>query len=506
MYNPFYYYYLLTIFRSPEAAGTTFAVLLPSRVSAFEKGKTKSIRLLRAEIARKIFVIFCKRNASNVLFLSPESVQLNTSEMKRRISDVTPSGLLPDLYPEFLYLGKSLHSTFCDLSGSSMDSTLVNSKRGEMHHLIDDFEYSFQLISNLLTENPFDFVIFFNGRNPDQAGIREATERNGVAWLSLEHGSSPGTNFHLEDFQTQDRISFQARVNECARYFGKYEREEITNWSHSWLASQRFNGAQNNFLRTGASVWDDENSQIPLYVPIYTSSLDETLSETQWSSIDYMILVSRTIDVSELIRGQGLEPIVIIHPNALNKSWKDLSYLISNLESSNISYLLPWVQESPYRYLDLATFVVTWRSTIGVEASAKGIPTFLLADSIFDLTADVKLLNFPLASSELRTWDVDVFGALLYIYYFFNNGYEVSPAVSTVFKSGALTRIESLVPLGSPWISLRSRLVRIYLVFTFNRSTPMTNLAILTLFFKRATAIRLLEKKLRHLMSEVKFR
>jgi hypothetical protein len=320
----------------------------------------------------------------------------------------------------------------------------------------------------------------------------------------LEHGSRPGQSFHLENFQTQDRISFQKRVKDFRLKLSEEDIAEITTWSKSWLTKQRSSSSQNDFLRNGSTENRTESIPMRPIVPIYTSSLDETLSETQWSTIDYEILVSRTVEVSVEIAKISYTPIVIVHPNALKRSWGDLVYLVKSLEAHGIEYVLPWEQKSPYSFLLNAPFVVSWRSTISVEASSDGIPSFLLADSIFDLVADVRILDFPLSDSSLSEWEVDPFGAHLYIYYFFNNGCPVTDHTSSLFREGPLRRTETLIPLGSKWLSLKKRLIVLKYFFYVEKSSPFEEGALLRALHRHSSVEGKLTKKLKRYCDQVK--
>lgn len=504
MYNSFYFRYLVEIFSASVPTNTIFRVVLPSQVNAFESGLLNALSVVRAEIARAIFVSYCRMKFPQVSFLKSNSRVSGKSNLKDRISSSTRSGQLPDLFPEYVYLGRSLHSAFCDLSGSSMSSTPIAAQTNKLRQLIEDFENNYLCISEELSKENWDSVVFFNGRNPDQAGIREASECKSIAWLSLEHGSRPGQSFHFENFQTQDRISFQKRVSDCRLKLSDEDVAEITTWSKLWLTNQRSSSSQNDFLRNGSTENRIKSIPIRPIVPIYTSSLDETLSETQWSTIDYEILVSRTVEVSLKIAKFSYTPLVIVHPNALKRSWGDLVYLVKRLRAHNIGYVLPWEQTSPYSFLQNAPFVVSWRSTISVEASADGIPSFLLADSIFDLVADVRILDFPLNSSSLSEWEVDPFGSYLYIYYFFNNGYQVTDNTHSLFREIPLRRIERLIPLGSKWLSLKKRLNLVKYFFYLKKSSPVEEGAFLRSLHRHSSVEGKLTKKLKRYSDQVK--
>jgi hypothetical protein len=504
MYNSFYFRYLVEIFSASAPTDTIFRVVLPSQVNAFEKGFLNAFSVVRAQIARAIFVSYCRMKFPQVIFFKSNSRISKESNLKDRISSSTRSGQLPDMFPEYVYLGRSLHSAFCDLSGSSMSSTPVAAQKNKLRQLIEDFESNFLSISEELSKEKYDSVVFFNGRNPDQAGIREASECRSIAWLSMEHGSRPGQSFHFENFQTQDRISFQERVRDFRLKLSDKDIAEITTWSKSWLTKQRSSSSQNDFLRKGST--ENRIKPIPMrpIVPIYTSSLDETLSETQWSTIDYEILVSRTVEVSVEIAKYSYTPIVIVHPNALKRSWGDLVFLVKSLGALGIECVLPWEQTSPYSFLQNAPFVVSWRSTISVEASADGLPSFLLADSIFDLVADVRILDFPLKDSNLSEWEVDPFGAYLYIYYFFNNGYSVTDSTNSLFSDGPLSRMEKLIPLGSKWLSIKKRLTLLKYFFYVEKSSPSEEGALLRALHRHSSVEGKLTKKLKRYCDQVK--
>jgi hypothetical protein len=230
----------------------------------------------------------------------------------------------------------------------------------------------------------------------------------------LEHGLPRPDFFHLENYQTQERDRFQAKI----KLFSKELSEgQIKKAFEIWSINQRNNEKQNPFLRQRLKPAREEafkRFSPDSTVVIFTSSVDENISspgflEDGWPTQDIALCA-----VIKHFTEAGFKFLVRIHPNSLNKSWEDLNRIVNLCEEMEIPYYHPLDDISSYDLLDHFSYFITWKSTIGLEASALGKYVYIISENDYDEIADVKRLNpRNLLSTSLNPWSVDPMGAML---------------------------------------------------------------------------------------------
>jgi hypothetical protein len=113
-----------------------------------------------------------------------------------------------------------------------------------------------------------------------------------------------------------------------------------------------------------------------------------------------------------------------VHPNLATKA--EDCFLreragIRWLATRHPDLLVIWHDDfaSTYALLDATNAVVVWDSTVGLEASARGIPVWTMATSRYGLVADIReiLSAKELASKGLEPWRVNQHAAKRFIAY-----------------------------------------------------------------------------------------
>jgi hypothetical protein len=428
------------------------------------------------EVSRKTNLLeqkFCR-------FLEKEKVKIKeiihsettSFEFKSVASDLNEchlAGDLLDINKDFPLLNLSLHSSFVSFISSADEQMEIANHRDYLSYLQKSFHFSNQITKFVCSTREFDAIIFLNGRDPGQAGVRYFAEESGLSWHALEHGISPGTTFHLETFQTQDRLAIQERMLDCSQQVSEGELEQIRAWYKTWSGNQRADRIQNPSHRSGDLPKDLAGSEKRL-IPIFTTSLDEDVSSLGYSRIDIEGLLNQTLQACHDLANKQYVPIVVVHPNSLNKSWRDLAIIFSALEKGNFKVLWPWANVSSYKLLSQAQFCVTWRSTIALEAILQGVPSMNLTESTYD-----QFVQVPKFSVEkIRELDAGKLEArsLLYLFYWMNHGHDVfdycSPDSYYKLKKILHTPVESSRTLGR----LRYYYSIISVAWRWRRATP----------------------------------
>ena len=466
-------------------------------------------------IGKKKFILkFRKYRKARVVFLSFIEKYYDVKILKNIInlnSNLKYSVFKQDIgecskdilhYPNrYNLLNNSLHSSFVTEMANSADSNFSTVKyRKRIFDYYLDFDFSYHQIKSITTRNEINLVIFFNGRAPIQAGVREFCEEIGLNWLSLEHGSAPGRSFRLDPYQDQERIqnqnSYKKFLNECSNS----QKNELMQRGRSWLVSQENQRNQNNFIRENVETSQYMEYITKPFVNIFTSSVDENISSAGWGNEDLREFIEKTVQISYKLKLQGLQPVIVMHPNSLNKSWRDLALQLETYKKEKILTIPPWAQISSYELLSRAFLNITWRSTLGLEISGNGLPCYVFGDTFYDLVTDVKKIDFEnLDQIIFKGWKVDRAKSLEYIGYLYSYGIDSNLIDSSSHHYNLIKFLENYIPLGSKTISLKNKL-RIFkpLINPVN-STPANLFDLTSKIFGRKFAIKIVSFIIRHI-------
>jgi hypothetical protein len=247
----------------------------------------------------------------------------------------------------------------------------------------------------------FDSVIYLNGRKPDQAACRLWAQERKMKSYSLEHAMQPYIAFHFEEFIPQNFLGYQLNFIE------KYSKsplalEENSRASIKWFQNQRINSPTfgPKFESHQLNQFDGKSRTFV----IYTSSLSEFdfAQETLDQEWNQLKALKTTV---EKIRGEYSDAQIIlrIHPNQRNYAWKDLVRLLDCARGHGVKIVLPWDNVSSYELMDLADYIITWNSTIGLEGIYHGKKVVCLSENFYHLITNVPLLN----SSTITDFNFD---------------------------------------------------------------------------------------------------
>ena len=486
--NPLYYQYVYAITKNVHAdGGSLHLVFIGERTTT--SNLLHLVRYIKKKRCRNIFATDLKINFNaKVSNLSLNHSNLNYRSVNQNILKACQySYELRSVFPEYRYLGQSLHSYFCSsLSLSSDPLYEIRKHRRQLRNACIQFQSTLLATIDFKRQNDFDLVIFTNGRTPEQAVFKEFAESYKIPWMSLEHGAKPGESYHLEDFQTQDRLETQNLISKIEKDLSSESVSEINNFFENWSLSQMTDVNQNSTLafRKKTEITPNSSSKV---IPIFTSSIDEEVSCPNWSEDNIRNLLSETIRVYRTFVDLGWEPIVVIHPNTLNKKWHDLSFMLTELMKHGVRVGLPWDSKSSYQYLNDCKFAVTWRSTIGLEAIVAGKSLAILSDATYDKVVNLNpasMLFETKRTDNFRYPDNEIFMAKLVIFYYTNYGRSVRDQLSENDLQN-IQKYQKVLPLGSLYFSVRNRLRRHLNPFKIYQATPKECISLLLKFLPR---------------------
>ena len=252
------------------------------------------------------------------------------------------------------------------------------------------FRKNYQLSCDLIPGS--DLVMFLNGRWPEQAAVRAFCEGVGVKFLSLEHGKPNGKKFHLQNFQTQEYAKMRLYFESLLGMMSNKDKQASLDWGVEWLAKQSADAESNPHLISKSFVKNGFETDKKV-ISIFNSSFDERFSNLGIELNEWQNQEEAITTVACEFRKKGFLPIVRIHPNTINKGWREICTLVDALEKFDIAIVLPWNEPSTYELIDMSDLVVTWGSTVAIESTARGVPTLNLGRTSYDTILDVVLIS-----------------------------------------------------------------------------------------------------------------
>ena len=487
--NPFYYQYIYAIARQIQIDSGYLKVLILeerlTRQSVFKLIRFLKRRKCQSTVARDLQQILGVdvevRRVSH-----PSRIRKNL--VREKIKECVSAIDLLGFFPESKYLGAALHSFFCSALSMSSDPLFqIRKYRGALQEVTLKFLDYQDVAQDVLRKAPFDLVMFTNGRTPEQAVFKECAEFQSLAWMCLEHGATPGQTYYLEDFQIQDRVNTQALIKRTCDELTVSLGDQLKLEFEDWRLKQENDPKHNPTLAFRSNA----ESQLlrPGILPVFTSSIDEEMSCPGWSLDNVRNLTEKTIHLCSEASRLGWDPVVVIHPNTLNKRWHDLSFLMIELKKHGVKAALPWDPVSSYQYLNESELVVTWRSTIGLEAIIKGKCLLTLSDNTYDELLDLRNADQLVAQGHLTSCgysDSEIFLAKFVIYFYTHFGYELFVDLDENDLE-IMKQYEKILPLGSLYKSIRNKIRKFFRPLLIYSATPKEFVAFLQLVMPRKT-------------------
>lgn len=304
-------------------------------------------------------------------------------------------------------------------------------------------EDAYFAVLSLLKSGDFESAYLPNGRFPHQKMATIAAREAGVQTFHYEKGETPN-GAYVQPYAPQDRLASQGAVDPILVSLSSTEIDEIAD---EWLAKRapaidsrnEFSAGWTNELPPSLSAKFDGKRKV---VGFFTSSQDEFQFlgpewqlhtwESQFAAFDMLLT---------LFEEQGYICYLRVHPNLATKAHE--CFLREREGSAELARRHPnlsviWHDDtaSTYALLENTDAVIVWDSTVGLEASARGIPVWTCATSRYGLIADVKELLGPeqIKEDSLNLWEVDTHKAKKFITYL-------------------VKRDDQMAPVTEPWLS-----------------------------------------------------
>lgn len=328
----------------------------------------------------------------------------------------------------------------------------------------------------LLSKRSFDVFYIPNGRFPVQRLAKKAISEQSSEIFHFEKGATKD-HAYVRPYSPHERVKSQLDVPEVISELTENQIEEL---AVEWLISRLPSSSSSNQYST---IWKDpvstnENSEnLDKQIGFFTSSQDEFLHlgpewqlhkwQSQIEAFDFLLSHFEKLNYKCYLR---------IHPNLVTKNHENFKREIKSfreLQKRHPNAKIYWHDDPTNSYLliEKSAGIVVWDSTVGLEASARGIPVWNCAASYYGLIADKRDIFGPTDIERMRLtpWQVDKRAAWNFIAYFLKRDIELhndaqkwtpwnlkNPPLtvklaSLAYSGGAPTFIDSIFASLDPW-------------------------------------------------------
>lgn len=382
----------------------------------------------------------------------------------------------PHLFDEYekLEINFAIDSAIYTLTRTDRPNLSKRNVQNLQNRLLRYSELVFSSVDKAIKRYEITEVYVFNGRYPAQKSSTLAAMRNKAEVTFYEFGELKNRIF-INKFSPHERLKGQQAVEKLV--VGLTEKEVIDS-ANSWLllrlpeAKESSNSFTQNWSTELPETIENFYSSNKV-ITFFTSSQDEFMSiGPEWLQHQWKDQFSAFDTVMTHFESLGYKTVLRIHPNFMTKARELVNRerkQIHNLQEKHPELLIIWhdIPINSYGLVERSSAVVVWNSTVGLEASSRGIPVFTCAAAGYDLVADV---NKIWSQEDLRQYEEiqkpNSFGAYRYVASIVLRDQDIHPEVKNwdpweTQNKPVLAKISQLFVSGgnySPWQSILAAL------------------------------------------------
>lgn len=408
------------------------------------------IELMKKEVisGNKVFFLFCNRSFSicdNNKLSDPQKCTECIRTRKQALRLFKPKDVTVINIPEKIPLKESdnlpagtVH-TVDDLKALSFENydigySIASSLDMDLNELsfekcirkIHDFylnsRFFYRLVNDCINKYQIDFGYILNGRFSFSRAFFQAFIKNNLDVFTHERGSSYKKYAFYKNILPHNIIGYTKRLNEF------WERETDFNKkvkiADKFFTDRRF-GKETDFIsytnkQIQAKLPDNINHFDKKIVIFNSSSFEYDYISSEYTYKFYKSQLDGIIEICNSMANNGQTGIFLReHPNL--KNMNNRQRIDVKLINTPNFFLIPAESDiSSYDLLLAADIVITFNSTMGIEATYWGVPSILCSNSIYQY---FKIAYRPESHNELvnllntEIKPMDKIDALKYGYY-----------------------------------------------------------------------------------------
>jgi len=240
-------------------------------------------------------------------------------------------------------------------------------------------------VGRLLDTRDFDRAYVFNGRYAPLRGVLRACQERAVDCFLHDRGSvlekfalfENALPHDIKKAEERIQLAWESAANPSERHqvAGRFFEERASGITRNWFSfvDQQMKGLL-------PESWDPDHHN----VVIYTSSEDEMVAiGDEWRNPIYRDQINGLKRIVEDARGNPrLRLYIRVHPNLRGQTTDDLKRVMA-LHGNGVEVIPADSNVSSYALLRAADTVVTFGSTIGIEAAYWGTPSILAGNCFY---------------------------------------------------------------------------------------------------------------------------
>jgi len=293
-------------------------------------------------------------------------------------------------YGGFKQLGSGVASIVIDATADHAPDTVEN--REMISDFIKSSFYAYRSLDTLVKEMKPDLAYVFNGRALNYRAALEVMQNNNVQFFTHERGNSfdkyllfPNSICHSFALAKKRVLELWAEDNPDKEKIGReyFERRragKTTSWK-SYTKSQTKNLLPKDFDSSKKNI-TIFNTSISEYVCI--PDLGTTVYPSDNEGIECI--------ARELANKPGYFLYLRVHPNLKDKKHNTQMREITALSKKNIpnfKVIMPWEPVDTYALINASDKVITFGSTVGIEATYWGRPSIQVGTAYHKHDLDV---------------------------------------------------------------------------------------------------------------------
>lgn len=325
--------------------------------------------------------------------------------------------------------------------------------------------WTYQVIKTYCSEHRFDAVYVFNGRTATLRSCLRACQSLGIDCFVLEAGNTKAVYSLYKNALPHNIQYVLGKIEENWENYGtNRERDSMAYYEKRSQGKDPLNGKFSLHQVKGAlpKNWDDSKRNVSIFV----SSEDEFASiGSEWSN---PLFDSQIDGISTILNAfkahQEFHFYVRIHPNLYGIDNASTRSMYS-LQFPNCTVLPARDPVNSYTLLGASEKVITFGSSIGIEAAAHGAVSILVANcfysplgSTYNPASVDELVSFI---SDKKLLPLDKTGALKYGLYLANFGIPYQRYNITNHFSGNFNGRKVRPALPYYWLRLLGRAIRL---------------------------------------------
>ncbi|EMI17314.1 Capsule polysaccharide biosynthesis [Rhodopirellula maiorica SM1] len=246
------------------------------------------------------------------------------------------------------------------------------------------FMLAYEASCAVYAENHFDLAYFFNGRFCSTRAILGATQNNQIEFRIQERGCDP-SHYCLLTNVPHDRVRLQRNI---LKFWDQHSEEYRQQQAEAFYDGRR---------KGGSHGWPSFTSHQDQGVP-------QTLRSTRYLLSYFCGSDDENVAIGDAFAQQGFETqaeavlalldtiksqpdchlAIRVHPHLRSKSAESRYFWDHLPVSENVTVIAADSPINSYDLIDASDLVITYGSTVGVEASYYGKPVLLLGSSFYD--------------------------------------------------------------------------------------------------------------------------